>query len=97
MELSDSQPGLRESVEQMEMIYDGANAYLRHADGWTGISLADPGGPLGPYDPLWPLDARSGPAMMLWRSDRRPCAGSLRRVTASPLTWAGQTRHCRPE
>ena len=60
MELGDGEPGLRESAEQMEMIYDGANAYLRHADGWTGISLTDPGGPLGPYDPLWPLDALFG-------------------------------------
>jgi len=60
MELGDGEPGLRESAGQMEMIYDGANAYLRHADGWTGISLTDPGGPLGPYDPLWPLDALFG-------------------------------------
>lgn len=60
MEPGDGEPGLRESGGQMEMIYDGANAYLRHADGWTGISLTDPGGPLGPYDPLWPLDALFG-------------------------------------
>ena len=60
MELGDDERGLRESGGQMEMIYDGANAYLRHADGWTGISLTDPGGPLGPYDPLWPLDALFG-------------------------------------
>ena len=60
MELGDGERGLRESAGQMEMIYDGANAYLRHADGWTGISLTDPGGPLGPYDPLWPLDALFG-------------------------------------
>jgi hypothetical protein len=44
----------------MEMIYDGANAYVRAAGSWTGISLGDPGGPLGPYDPLWPLDALFG-------------------------------------
>jgi hypothetical protein len=60
MEPGDGESGLREGAGQMEMIYDGANAYLRHADGWTGISLADPGGPLGPYDPLWPLDALFG-------------------------------------
>ena len=60
MELGDGEPGLRESGEHMEMIYDGANAYLRHAEGWTGISLTDPGGPLGPHDPLWPLDALFG-------------------------------------
>jgi hypothetical protein len=60
IKLGDGEPGLRESLEQMEMIYDGANAYLRHADGWTGISLTDPSGPLGPYDPLWPLDALFG-------------------------------------
>jgi hypothetical protein len=60
MELGDGEPGLRESAGHMEMIYDGANAYVRVADSWTGISLADPGGPLGPYDPLWPLDALFG-------------------------------------
>jgi hypothetical protein len=47
-------------VEQSEMIYDGANAYVRVADRWTGFFLADPGGPRGPNDPLWPLDALFG-------------------------------------
>ena len=42
------------------MIYDGANAYVRVAGRWTGFSLADPGGPRGPSDPLWPLDALFG-------------------------------------
>jgi hypothetical protein len=32
------------------------------ADSWTGFSLADPGGPRGPNDPLWPLDALFGAA-----------------------------------
>jgi hypothetical protein len=59
-ELSDDDPGLRERVEQSEMIYDGANAYVRVADRWTGFFLADPGGPRGPNDPLWPLDALFG-------------------------------------
>src|SRR6204780_5775161 len=59
-ELSDDDPGLRERVEQSEMIYDGANAYVRVADRWTGFFLADPGGPRGPNDPLWPLDALLG-------------------------------------
>ena len=43
-----------------EMIYDGANAYIRVADRWTGFFLTDPGGPRGPNDPLWPLDALFG-------------------------------------
>jgi hypothetical protein len=43
-----------------EMIYDGANAYVRVATRWTGFFLADPGGPRGPNDPLWPLDALFG-------------------------------------
>jgi len=43
-----------------EMIYDGANAYIRVAGRWTGFFLADPGGPRGPNDPLWPLDALFG-------------------------------------
>lgn len=59
-ELGDDDPGLREGVEQSEMIYDGANAYVRVADSWTGFSLADPGGPRGQNDPLWPLDALFG-------------------------------------
>ena len=42
------------------MVYDGANAYLRVADRLTGFFLVDPGGPRGPYDPLWPLDALFG-------------------------------------
>ena len=58
--LSDADAGLREQVEHSEMLYDGANAYVRVACRWTGFSLADPGGPRGPNDPLWPLDALFG-------------------------------------
>lgn len=44
-----------------EEIYDGAACYLRVGDGWTIFGgLVDPGGPRGPNDPLWPLDALSG-------------------------------------
>jgi hypothetical protein len=43
-----------------EMTYDGANAYIRVGEGWTGFFLGDPGGPRGPNDPLWPLDALFG-------------------------------------
>jgi hypothetical protein len=60
MELADGDPDLRESVERSEMIYDGANAYNRVADSWTGFFLVDPGGPRGLFDPLWPLDALFG-------------------------------------
>ena len=60
MELGDGDPGLRESVEHSEMIYDGANAYIRVADSWTGFFLVDPGGPCGVNDPLRPLDALFG-------------------------------------
>ena len=44
------------------MIYDGANAYVyvRVGSSWTGFFLTDPGGPRGPNDPLWPLDALFG-------------------------------------
>lgn len=52
--------GLGERVRESEMIYDGANAYVRVADSWTGFFLGDPGGPRGPNDPLWPLDALFG-------------------------------------
>jgi hypothetical protein len=52
--------GLLEGIEHSEMIYDGANAYVRVGSSWTGFSLADPDGPRGPNDPLWPLDALFG-------------------------------------
>jgi hypothetical protein len=58
--VSDDDPGLQERVEQSEMIYDGANAYVRVAGSWTGFFLVDSGGPRGPNDPLWPLDALFG-------------------------------------
>jgi hypothetical protein len=60
IEPGDDDPGLRGRVEQSEMIYDGANAYVRVAGSWTAFSLVDPGGPRGPNDPLWPLDALFG-------------------------------------
>jgi hypothetical protein len=52
--------GLREGAGDSQWIYDGANAYVRVAGRWTGFSLADPSGPRGPNDPLWPLDALFG-------------------------------------
>jgi len=61
-QMEDNDPGLRESVEHSEMIYDGANAYARVAGSWTGFSLVDPAGPRGPNDPLWALDALFGAA-----------------------------------
>ncbi len=60
LELSDGDPGLLESIEHNELIYDGANTYVRVAGSWTGFFLVDPGGPRGPNDPLWPLDALFG-------------------------------------
>ena len=58
--LRDDDLAARELPEDSEMVYDGANAYIRAAGGWTGFFLADPGGPRGPNDPLWPLDALFG-------------------------------------
>jgi hypothetical protein len=44
-----------------EEVYDGAAGYLRVGDAWTIFGgLVDPGGPRGPNDPLWPLDALFG-------------------------------------
>jgi hypothetical protein len=44
-----------------EEIYDGAASYLKVGDSWTIFGgLVDPGGPRGPNDPLWPLDALFG-------------------------------------
>ena len=52
--------GSLERIRHVEMIYDGANAYNRVADRWTGFFLVDPSGPRGVTDPLWPLDALFG-------------------------------------
>jgi hypothetical protein len=60
IELGGDDEGFVERVGQSEMIYDGANTYIRVADNWTGFFLVDPGGPRGPNDPLWPLDALFG-------------------------------------
>ncbi len=57
---TDDDGALREFSAPREMIYDGANAYIRVADRWTGFDLGDPGGPRGINDPLWPLDALFG-------------------------------------
>jgi hypothetical protein len=44
-----------------EEVYDGAACYLKVGDAWTiFFGLVDPGGPRGPNDPLWPLDALFG-------------------------------------
>jgi hypothetical protein len=56
----DHDPGARDHSGDSEMVYDGANAYVRVGGSWTGFFLADPAGPRGPNDPLWPLDALFG-------------------------------------
>jgi hypothetical protein len=56
----DDDPGPHGLPGDTKMIYDGANAYLQVGGRWTGFFLADPGGPRGPNDPLWPLDALVG-------------------------------------
>jgi hypothetical protein len=56
----DDDPDTRDHSEDSEMVYDGANAYVRVGGSWTGFFLADPAGPRGPNDPLWPLDALFG-------------------------------------
>ena len=56
----DHDPGTRDHSGDSEMVYDGANAYVRVGGSWTGFFLADPSGPRGPNDPLWPLDALFG-------------------------------------
>ena len=51
---------LGDLAEHSEMIYDGAVAYIRVAGSWTRFGQAEPGGPRGVTDPLWPLDALFG-------------------------------------
>jgi hypothetical protein len=46
--------------EPHELVYDGANAYIRVAGNWTGFFLSNPDGPRAVNDPLWPLDALFG-------------------------------------
>jgi hypothetical protein len=60
LEDSHGDRGLLERMQHVEMIYEGANAYIRVADTWTGFFLVDPSGPRGVNDPLWPLDALFG-------------------------------------
>jgi hypothetical protein len=60
IEDSHGDSGFLERIKQVEMIYDGANAYNRVADSWTGFFLVDSSGPRGVTDPLWPLDALFG-------------------------------------
>jgi hypothetical protein len=56
----DDGSGLGELPETSEVIFDGANTYIRVGGNWTGFFLGDPAGPLGPNDPLWALDALFG-------------------------------------
>jgi hypothetical protein len=56
----DDPAGFPEGIRRPEMIYDGANAYIRVQDAWTVFGRTDPGGPRHPNDPLWPLDALFG-------------------------------------
>ena len=56
----DSDVDLAGASEPREMIYDGANAFIRVADRWTGFFLGDRAGPRRSNDPLWPLEALFG-------------------------------------
>jgi hypothetical protein len=64
MELGDGDQGLRESVERSEMIYDGANAYVRVAYSWTGSSWLIPVVRAGCLTRCGPWTPCSVPAMM---------------------------------
>ncbi len=74
---SQGDPGLRERFEHVEMVYDGANAYNRLADRWTGFFLVDPSGPRGVNDrpmPGWQLTAlpcESPPSAICWQRSSR--------------------------
>lgn len=63
--LGGDDPGLRDRVGQSEMIFGGANAYVRVADSWTGFFLGDADGPRG-------LTRRYGPGLAC-RPDRIGC------------------------
>jgi len=70
-------------AEPQEMIYDGANAYMRVDRKWTGFFVGDPGGPRTVNDPLWPLDALFGArdAVEIGTDDVRGVQAARYRVT----------------
>jgi hypothetical protein len=57
---NDDDQAHRELSQPHEMIYAGADAFIRVSGRWTGFFLGDLSGPRGPNDPLWPLDALWG-------------------------------------
>jgi hypothetical protein len=57
---ADGEDDLAQLGEPQELVYDGANAYIRVAGSWTGFFLGNPDGPRTVNDPLWPLDALFG-------------------------------------
>jgi hypothetical protein len=59
-QVADGEDDLTQLGEPQELVYDGANAYIRVAGNWTGFFLGDPDGPRTVNDPLWPLDALFG-------------------------------------
>jgi hypothetical protein len=80
----DEDPGTPDLSPDSEMVYDGANAYVRVGGRWTGFFLADPGGPRGPNDPLWPLDAlfgATGDAVQIGQETVRGVPATHYRVT----------------
>jgi hypothetical protein len=90
----------RELSKPQEMIYDGANAFIRVADRWTGFSLGDPARPRGVNDPLWPLDApfsehwktRSVQRRLKIRSATRQIFGRVRCLATWLLTRPSLSR-----
>jgi len=56
----DDDTARQELSEPREMIYDGANTFIRVAGRCTAFLLGDREDPRGLNDPLWPLDALFG-------------------------------------
>ncbi len=81
-ELGDGDQDAVEEIRESEIIFDGANAYIHVADARTVFFPADPEGPRGPNDPLWPLDALFG-------------AGDDAGVVGTEDVRGVATRHCR--
>ena len=84
----DDGPGARDLSGDSEMIYDGANAYVRVGGSWTGFSWlipADRAGRMTRCGRWTPCSAR---AVTPWRSARRPCAACPPRATALTVDLA---------
>lgn len=74
---SESTQKLRELLApRREMLFDGANQFLRAGDRWIALTRDDRDGPRHHDDPLWPLDALFGASGDVTELDEQPVRDS---------------------